>query len=65
MELPPGTVDPIFLCELALELHMPISEMLHGRGTPMSANELTVVWPAFFASRARREELERKKREGR
>ena len=41
--------DPIFTCELALELRMPVSEL----GQRMSAHELCVVWPAFFAWRAR------------
>jgi hypothetical protein len=55
MGLPP---DPIFLCELALELKMPIGEL----GSRMSAHELTVVWPAYFhwrhaaAERARQRE---------
>jgi hypothetical protein len=49
MELPPGTVDPMFLHELALELHMPVGEMC-GR---MSAKELAVDWPAFYKTRAR------------
>jgi len=42
-----GVPDPMFLCELALELHMPVGEMC-GR---MSLHELTVMWPAFFAAR--------------
>lgn len=54
MELPPGVSDPIFLCELALELKMPVSE-LAGR---MSAHELTVVWPAYFRYRQREAERE-------
>lgn len=62
LELPPGTVDPIFLCELALEMHMPVGE-LTGR---MSAHELCVVWPAFFRWRARENErLEREAQEKR
>ena len=52
MELPPGTVDPIFMCELALELHMPVGEL----GDRMSAHELCVVWPAYFAYRHRKDE---------
>ena len=55
MELPPGVPDPIFMCELALELKMPVSEL----GERMSAHELTAVWPAFFRHRAR----ERKRQE--
>ena len=53
MPLPPGVADPLFMCELALELKMSIGELKHGRGTPMSAHELTVLWPAFFAYRQR------------
>lgn len=49
MELAPGMTDPIFLCELALELKMPVGELC----TRMSAHELTVVWPAYFAWRQR------------
>lgn len=41
-------MDPIFLCELALELRMPISEL----GARMSAHELAVIWPAFYALKA-------------
>jgi hypothetical protein len=47
--MPPGTVDPIFMCELALELKMPVGEL----ADRMSAHELYVVWPAYFRSRAR------------
>jgi hypothetical protein len=49
MQLPPGVVDPLFLHELALELHMPVGEMCQR----MSAHELTVLWPEFFAYRRR------------
>jgi nucleoside-diphosphate-sugar epimerase len=45
-------MDPIFMCELALELHMPISEL----GERMSAHELTVIWPEFFRYRERERE---------
>lgn len=45
------------MCELALELHMPVSE-LAGR---MSAHELSVLWPAFFRARAREREREEQK----
>jgi hypothetical protein len=44
MELPQGTVDPIFMCELALELRMPVGEL----ADRMSAHVLTVMWPAYF-----------------
>lgn len=46
---PPGVADPLFLHELALELHMPVAEMCNR----MSAHELTVAWPLFFAYRNR------------
>jgi hypothetical protein len=49
MVLAPGLVDPIFLHELALELGMPVGEMC----ARMSAHELAVSWPAFFAYRDR------------
>lgn len=61
MMLPPGTVDPMFQCELALELGMTVGELTHGRGTPMSAHELSAVWPSFFRARQReRDRAERK-----
>lgn len=60
-DTPPRTVDPIFLCELALELKMPVGE-LHQR---MTEHELTVLWPAYFRSRNRvqrkQEEEQRRK----
>ena len=59
MELPLGMVDPIFLCELALELHMPVGEI----GSRMSAHELSVMWPAYFAWRAVAQERERDRQE--
>ncbi len=42
-------MDPISVCELALELGIPVGEL----GARMSAHELTVIWPAFFAYKAR------------
>ena len=62
--MPPGVADPIFLCELALELRMPVGEL----GDRMSAHELTVVWPAFFRYREReqaRQEEKQKAKAGR
>ena len=59
MLLGPGMVDPIFQCELALELGMTLGEM----GSRMSAHELAVVWPAYFEVRAEREEREERERE--
>jgi hypothetical protein len=61
MELPPGAVDPMFLHELALELKMPVAEMC----ARMSAHELYVEWPAFFAARKRENKREQEKRESR
>jgi hypothetical protein len=58
MELPPGIPDPIFLCELALELHMPVGEL----GERMSAHELGVVWPAYFRYRQTKREREEAQR---
>lgn len=58
MELAPGIVDPIFLCELALELHMPVGEL----GSRMSAHELAVMWPAYFQYREREREREEERR---
>lgn len=61
MKLAPGLVDPIFLCQLALELKMPVGEL----GDRMSAHELAVVWPAFFAWREMAQEREAEKSRGR
>lgn len=44
----------MFLCELALELKMPVGEL----GVRMSAHELTVIWPAYFAYRRREAQRE-------
>jgi hypothetical protein len=49
------------MCELALELKMPVGEL----GARMSAHELTVVWPAYFAYRQRAQERDREKAGGR
>ena len=61
MELRPGLVDPLFACELALELKMPVGEL----GQRMSLHELAVVWPAFFDYRRRQNEREAEKQQGR
>lgn len=57
MDLPPGVMDPLFLHELALELHMPVGEMCKR----MTAKELCVDWPLYFQyrdrERARQEDL--------
>jgi hypothetical protein len=42
--LPMGVADPIFMCELAVKLGMPIGEL----GERMSNHELNVVWPAYL-----------------
>jgi hypothetical protein len=57
MELAPGVVDPLFLHELALELHMPVGELCRR----MSLHELYVMWPAYFRQReaTRRSEEEK------
>jgi hypothetical protein len=61
MELPTGIPDPIFTCELALELGMTVAELTCGRGTPMSAHEFGVLWPAFYRSKRRVHEREQEK----
>lgn len=50
--------------ELAEHLHMTVAELCHGRGTPMSAHELAVGWPAYFAYRHRVNEREQEKQRG-
>jgi hypothetical protein len=49
-----GVPDPIFMCELALELKMPVGEL----ADRMSAHELGVLWPAFFRYRQREADRE-------
>ena len=65
MELPPGTVDPIYQCQLAERLHMTVGELTHGRGTPMSAHELGVLWPLYdmTVARIQKREHDRQERE--
>lgn len=63
MDLPPGTVDPLFLGELALELKMTCAELAHGRGAQTSAHELSVFWPAFFRSKEREREWKELRRQ--
>ena len=63
MPLPPGVVDPLSLCELALEMKMTVGELCYGRGTPMSAHELTVVWPLYWAYKRRENERQANKEE--
>src|SRR5687767_7277745 len=58
-QMPDGkSLNPLFECELALELKMPVGE-LYDR---MSLHELWVVWPLFMAYR-RREERRRQNEE--
>lgn len=45
----------MLLCELALEMGMPLSEL----GERMSLHELTVVWPAYFQARNDEVEMQR------
>lgn len=40
---------------MALALNMSLAELYHGRGTPMSLHEATVVWPAYYGYVARRD----------
>ena len=59
-----GLVDPLFLHDLALELHMTVGEMC----SKMSAHELAVMWPAYYARKqviAKREAEEEQRREDR
>ena len=59
MVIPLERADPIFLGELALELHMPVGEMCQR----MSLHELTVFWPAFFRDRHEQEVRREQERE--
>lgn len=59
MELPPGVPDPIFLCQLALELKMSLRDL----GERMSAHELCVVWPQYFKWRQMTQERNEQKAE--
>ena len=64
-EMPLGTMDPMFLHELALELNMTVGELKHGRGTPMSAHELCIEWPLYYEARKRERDREEQKAEAR
>ena len=59
LQLPPGVADPLFMCELALEMNMPVSEL----GQRMSNYELCVVWPEYFAYRRRENERQQEKQQ--
>lgn len=52
-------MSPLFLCELALKLGMPVGEMC----SRMSAHELSVMWPAYFKIEADRRDREERERE--
>lgn len=52
-------VDPLFLHELALEMGKTVRELTTGE-PGMSAHELCVEWPAFFAARRRMQIAEEK-----
>jgi hypothetical protein len=52
-------MDPIFLCDLALALGMPIGEMCDR----MSAHELSVIWPAYYRIKAEEREAEEREQE--
>jgi hypothetical protein len=56
-----GVSDPYFMCELALELGMPVGEL----GERMSNYELNVIWPAFRNERARLQNQEVENKRGR
>lgn len=62
---PLGVSDPLWEFELAESLHMSVSEIRHGRGTPMSAWEMCVGWPEYFASKGRAQDREEQRHEGR
>jgi hypothetical protein len=57
MELPVGIPEPIFLHELALKMGKSIRELTTGE-PGMSAHELCVEWPEFFAARRQIQEAE-------
>jgi len=57
LRLPQGLVDPLFAYELAERLHMSVGEL----GQRMSLHELTVGWPAYYASKKRMADREQAK----
>lgn len=59
MELAPGVADPMFLCELALEMGMPVSEL----GQRMSNYELCVLWPAYRQAQYEEAEIQQRGRQ--
>lgn len=50
MQLPLGVSDPMFTCELALEMGKSIQEMTTGE-PGMTAHELCVIWPTYLKHR--------------
>lgn len=60
MQLPLGVADPLFVHELALEMGKSVQEMTTGE-PGMSARELTIDWPLFFAYKKRTAEAEAEK----
>ncbi len=52
-------VDPIFLGELALEMHMPVGEMCER----MDLHELVAFWPAFFADKRNQDDRQQQEAE--
>jgi hypothetical protein len=64
MPTPLGVSNPLYEFELAESLHMTVSEIRHGRGTPMSAWELCIGWPEYHAYKAREQKKQQEKMEG-
>lgn len=60
MEVPSGTVDPMFLYELAEHLGMTVQQMTTGR-PGMSAHELCIGWPVYMRYKERARERAREK----
>ena len=56
-------MDPISLCELAQSLRMSVTELLHGRGTPTSLEEMVVWWPAYWGYQNREQQRQIKEAE--
>ena len=65
MPTPLGVSNPLFEHELAEALHMSVTELIHGRGTPMTAHELCVRQPLYQRYKQRQMEIEEAKLEGR
>lgn len=59
LQLPPGVADPLFQCELALEMKMPLGEL----GQRMSNYEMCVIWPEYFAYRRREAQRQQDRQE--